>query len=180
MKHKISLKILLFVPRGCDFRAINKDGISGGLLKNRSANGRNQSAPMTRFAVILFSLVLVYGEVAWALGKCLSHDDQHEHLLEDRDHHSRGSTILNDSRDSSWPVIHCAPMSDEVGPAALLAPTEIRRSEKSVSLHAASPREALSAVLRNDLWLEALFKGIVTFSLPIDIARRLFLSVLRI
>jgi len=39
---------------------------------------------------------------------------------------------------------------------------------------------AVSATPRNDLWLEAVFKSIVTFSSPIDLARHLFLSILQI
>jgi hypothetical protein len=111
---------------------------------------------------------------------CLrSHGHSQDAAIDDH-HKSQVVFESNDPQDPSEPVIHCVPMRDEVGPTARLAPTEIRRSEKGVSLHAPFVSDAVSAVLRNDLWLEALFKRIVTFSLPIDFARHLFLSVLRI
>jgi len=114
------------------------------------------------------------------MAACLRSHIHSEDAAIDDHHKSQEAFESSRSKDPSVPVIHCRPMSDEVGPAARLASTEIRRSEKGVSLDAGSPRNALSAVLRNDLWLEALFKRIVTFSLPIDLSRHLFLSVLRI
>lgn len=129
---------------------------------------------------VALTFFLLYSGVAWAMAACLrSHGHSQDAAIDDH-HNSQAAFESNHSQDPSVPVIHCAPMSDEVGPAARLTSTEIRRSEKDVSLHTASPRDALSAVPRNDLWLEALFKRIVTFSLPIDFARHLFLSVLRI
>jgi len=67
-----------------------------------------------------------------------------------------------------------------VGPAGRIASAEIPRSDKGVALDMVSFPYAVSATLRNDLWLEAVFKRIVTVSLPIDFARHLFLSVIQI
>jgi hypothetical protein len=67
-----------------------------------------------------------------------------------------------------------------VGPAARLASAEIPRSDKGVAIYMVSLRDPVSAMLRNNLWLEAVFKRIVTVSVPIDLARHLFLSVFQI
>jgi hypothetical protein len=67
-----------------------------------------------------------------------------------------------------------------VGPAARIASLEIPRSDKGVALHMLSFPDAVSAALKNNLWLDAVFRRIVTISLPIDLARHLFLSVLQI
>jgi hypothetical protein len=129
---------------------------------------------------VALTFFLLYSGVAWAMAACLrSHRHSQDAAIDDH-HKSQAAFESNHSRDPSVPVIHCAPMRHEVGPVARFASAEIRRSEKSVSLHAAFASDAVSAVLRNGLWLEALFKRIVTFSLPIDFARHLFLSVLRI
>jgi len=57
---------------------------------------------------------------------------------------------------------------------------EIPRSDKGVALDMVFLPYAVSATLRNDLWLEAVFKRSGTFSLPIDLARHLLLSILQI
>jgi hypothetical protein len=123
---------------------------------------------------------LLYSGVAWAMAACLRSHGHSQDLAIDDHHKSQTAFESNHPQEPSVPVIHCMPMSEEVGPAARFASAEIRRSEKGVSLDTASPCDALSAVLRNDLWLEALFKRIFAFSLPIDLSRHLFLSVLRI
>ena len=130
--------------------------------------------------VVALTFFLLYSGVAWAMAACLrSHGHSQDAAIDD--HHKPQATVeSNHPQDPSLPVIHCAPMSDEVGPAARSASAEIRRSDRSVSLHAAFLPDALSAVLRNDLWLEAVFKRIVTFSLPNDLSRHLFLSILQI
>ena len=130
------------------------------------------------YVAVTLSFFLFYSGVAWAMAACLrSHGHSQDAAIDD---HHKSQVESNHPQDPSVPVIHCASMTDEVGPAARLASAEIRRSHRGTSLHAASPSDALSAVLRNDLWLEALFKRIVSFSSPIDLARHLFLSVLRI
>jgi hypothetical protein len=135
---------------------------------------------MKRFGIIVLSILVLYAGVAWVLEKCLRHDDHLDHAVSD--HHSDSQTLSShdDSRDPSVPVIHCTSMSEEVGPAVRVVSAEIRRSDSGASLHAVSSTDALSARLKNDLWLEALFKKLLTFSLPIDPSRHLLLSVLQI
>jgi len=135
---------------------------------------------MKRVAVILFSLVLVYGGVAWALGKCLSHDDQHEHSVEDRDSHSRGSTILNDYRDPSGLVIHC-PLADvRIGPAAQSGSTHLSRGHRVTTVHAPLFYQPASPTFRNSLWLDAVFRRDLAFFHPDDLGLNLLFSVLQI
>jgi hypothetical protein len=67
-----------------------------------------------------------------------------------------------------------------MGPVARIASAEILRLDKGAAAAMVSFPYTVSATLRNDLWLEAVFKRIVSVSLPIDLARRLFLSILQI
>jgi hypothetical protein len=135
---------------------------------------------MKRVATILFSLVLVYGGVAWTLGKCLSHESQHGHSIEHRESHTHDATILNDSRHSSALVIHCPRAEMRIGPAAQSGPSHLGRWNGVTTVHAHSFYKPASPTFRSSLWMDAVFRRIVTISLPIDLARHLFLSVLQI
>jgi len=135
---------------------------------------------MKRIAVILFSLVLVYAGAAWALEACLRHNGHSDHSTFENRSDSHAQSGHDHSPESSLPIIHCTPVTHQVGPAARIASAEIPRSDRGVALDMVSVHSAVSATLRNDLWLEAVFKRIVSFSLPIDLARRLFLSILQV
>jgi hypothetical protein len=141
---------------------------------------RMNSQFLKRCGMVALSIAVLYAGVAWTMEKCLRHDGHSEHVAIENHDQTQAAWESDRSQDASVPVIHCAPLSAEIGPAARAASAEIRRSDRGVSLHAASPTDVFFAVLRNDLWLEALFKRIVTFSLPIDLPRHLVLSVLRI
>jgi hypothetical protein len=159
---------------------LNNDGLSVRLLKNRGGDGRNQSAAMKRVATILFSLVLVYGGVAWTLGKCLSHESQHGHSIEHRESHTHDATILNDSRDSSALVIHCPTAEMRIGPTAQSGPSHLSRWNGVTTVHAHSFYKPASPTFRNSLWLDAVFRRILAFSYLDDLGRHLFFSVLQI
>jgi len=135
---------------------------------------------MKRIAVILFSLVLIYGGVAWALGKCLTHDDQHEHSVEDRDSHSRGSTIVRDSRDSSRPIIHCPSAEIRIGPAAQSGSAHLNRGHIVTTIHAPLFYQPASPTFRNSLWLDAVFRRDLAFFHPDELGLHLLFSVLQI
>ena len=135
---------------------------------------------MKRIWILILSFLLLYGGVAWAIEACLQDDRHIDHAPSG--HHSNLQVLEShdDSRNPSAPAIHCAPVSQPVGPAARVASPEIPRSNQSVALHADLLPGALSAAFEKDLWLEALFRRLITFSLPGDLARHLFLSVLQI
>lgn len=135
---------------------------------------------MKRIAVILFSLVLVYGGVAWALAKCLSHEDQHEHSLEDRDSHSRGSTVLSDYRDSSRSIIHCPTSEIRIGPAAQSGSTHLNRGLRVTSVHATLFYQPGSPTFKNAPWLDAVFRRDLAFAHSDDLGLHLLFSVLQI
>jgi hypothetical protein len=135
---------------------------------------------MRRVVAILFSFVLVYGGVAWALGKCLSHHSKHEHPIKDRDSHSHTSTNLFDSRDSSWPVIHCPPAEMRIGPAAQSSPTHLSRPHRIATLHAPLLHEAAALAFRNSHWLDAVFRRMPASFYPKDLGRHLLFSILQI
>jgi hypothetical protein len=134
---------------------------------------------MKRFRIILLSLFVIYGGAAWALEACLGHDGHSDLITPEHRFYSDALLAHDDSQNRSAPVIHCASENQEVGPAVRIASTTIPRPDKASPLHMASFPDAVSA-LRNDLWLDAVFRRIVTISLPVDLARHLFLSVLQI
>jgi hypothetical protein len=138
-------------------------------------------ASVRRSSVIFFlSLFLTYAGVASAFETCLRHDGHSDHATSKHRFDPQALVSHDESQDPSIPVIHCTSVTQRLGPAARMASAEIFRSDKSVALHMVSLPDTVSAVLRKDLWLEAVFKRIVAVSLPIDFARHLFLSVLRI
>jgi hypothetical protein len=137
-------------------------------------------ASMRKLSAIFLSLFLTYAGVAWALEACLRHDGHSDHSTVE-DHSDSHSSVGHDhSHDAALPIIHCTSVDHQAGPAARIASAEIPRSDKGVALDIVSFPYVVSATLRNDLWLEAVFKRMFTFSLPIDLARHLLLSILQI
>jgi len=124
-------------------------------------------------AVIALSLALLYSGVAWTLEGCAWSGSYAEHAA----HLSHVSSTV---ADDDVPVVHCASINQQVGPAARVAPTEIRRLDKGIVLHPASVFSMLFASQPNALWREALFRKPRATSLSSDLARHLFLSILRI
>jgi len=137
-------------------------------------------ASVRKLSVVCLSLFLTYAGVAWALEACLRHDGHSDHSTFENHSDSHSSVGHDHSPDPSPPIIHCTSVAHQVGPAARTASAESPRSDKGVALDMVSFPYAVSATIRNDLWLEAVFKSIVTFSSPIDLARHLFLSILQI
>jgi hypothetical protein len=78
------------------------------------------------------------------------------------------------------PIIHCPTAEQRLGPALQVASPNLNRFDLVTSIHTSLLPEPGSPVFRNSLWLEALFKRILAFSLPNDLARHLFLSILQI
>ena len=131
---------------------------------------------MKRLVVILFSVVLVYGGVAWALGRCLGHADDHEHSLEER--HSL--SLLSDSHKSFSPFIHCPTAELRIGPAAQSGSARFQYSQRAATNHAAWVYEPAQPGLGNSRWLDAVFRPILAFSQTGDTSRYLLFSVLQI
>ncbi len=132
-----------------------------------------------KLKIIFLSLLISYAGVAWALEACLDHDNHSGHATVERHVNSDLLLTHNDSHEPTVPVIHCT-SEQEIGPAVRIASTTISRPDKASPLEIASFSDAVSAAFRNGLWLDAVFRRTVTFSLPIDLARHLFLSVLQI
>ncbi|HEX9274279.1 MAG TPA: hypothetical protein VGA01_18945 [Candidatus Binatia bacterium] len=110
----------------------------------------------------------------------MRHDGHSDHRVAEDHHNSEALPQHTHPEDQSVPVIHCTLLIHQVGPAVQVASAEIPRTDKGVALHMVSLPDAVTVVVRNNLWLEAVFKRIVTGSLPIDLARHLFLSILQI
>ena len=135
---------------------------------------------MRKLTAILFSVFLVYAGGAEALKGCLSHEDHSDHHFEGH-HVDSGISATHDySPSPSWPIIHCATAEQRLGPALQVASANLNRFDQVTFVHASLLREPVSPASSNSLWREALFKMILTFSLPNDLARHLFLSVFQI
>lgn len=135
---------------------------------------------MKPLGISFLSVFVLYAGVAWAFETCLRHDGHPDHATPEHRSNSQALVIHDDSRDSSMPVVHCTSVSQRVGPAARVRSAKTLRSDKGVALYTVSIPETVSRVIENDLWLEAVFKRIVTLSLPVELARHLFLSVFQI
>ncbi len=130
--------------------------------------------------MFLLSLIFLHSSVWGALDNCLHNDYDSRYSVSEHDHEPHTPQQRSDSQDRSLPIIHCTPVMQQAGPAVLAASAKLSRSDKGVVLHGSLVPEAVPAAFGNDLWLEALFKRILTFSLSADLARHRFLSVLRI
>jgi hypothetical protein len=135
---------------------------------------------MKPLGIIFLSVLVLYAGVASAFEACLRHDGHSDHRVAENHHNSAASSQHTHPEDESVPVIHCTVLIHDVGPAVRVAATGITLSDKGVVLHLVSLPHAVSSVLKNDLWLEALFKNILTFSSPNNLSRHLFLSILQI
>jgi hypothetical protein len=136
---------------------------------------------MRRITVVLLSGFLVYAGAAEALKSCLRHEDHADHHHFESHHSDSGISVTHDhSPSSSWPIIHCTTSEQRLGPALEVASANLSRLDQITSVHASIFQQPASPVSRNNLWREAVFKIILTFSLPNDLARHLFLSVLQI
>jgi|SRR6266568_7859392 len=135
--------------------------------------------PVRSCGIFVLSLLFLHSAVWAALERCL-HDHDSGYTVAEHDHESQTRHQHGDSRDPSLPIIHCTSLMQQVGPAVLAASVELSRSDKGIALHVSLVPNAVSATFENSLWLEALFKRILTFSLPADLARHLFLSILQI
>ena len=137
--------------------------------------------PMKKITVILFSFFLVYAGAAEVFKDCLTHEDNSDHHHSEAGYADSGILVTHDhSRSRSLPTIHCATMEQRLGPGLHVAAAKLIRLHQLTSIHVSFVQEPASPVSRNSLWREALFKIALTFSLPNDLARHLFLSVLRI
>jgi len=135
---------------------------------------------MKSASILILSVLFLYAGVAWALEACLQHDGYSRHAATEHHLDSHGVSSQDNSIDPVVPIFHCTSVNEQVGPGLRVASPEIPRSDKGLALHAAFLPDAAAALLRNDLWLEAFFRQILTFSRPIDVARHLFLSILQI
>jgi hypothetical protein len=135
---------------------------------------------MRKIAAILFSFFLVYAGAAETLKDCLRHDDHSDHHFEGHHSNSDISVTHDYSRSPFRPIVHCTTIEQRLSPGLHAAPVKFIRLDQITSVHASLLRELASPTSRNNLWRETLFKIILTFSLPNDLARHLFLSVLQI
>ena len=130
-------------------------------------------------AVIVLSVALMYSGVAWAVNNCLREHAHSEHEAAEHHHHEQDSESHKDSHDPSNPIVHCASLFHYAGPSAVVASFNLFRSGKALPLHVSLVPDAFFPDIKTNVWLQSLFKRILTVSFPID-RPHLFLSVLQI
>jgi hypothetical protein len=135
---------------------------------------------MKRIAIVLLSLFLIYGGVAWALATCLRQHDHPDHSSEDHSIQFHSSVGSESPQHPAGPVIHCPFSENQICPAARGASTELSRWQRAAAVQGPFYHIPASVTLNGSLWLDAVFRGILTFSYPDNFGRHLFLSVLRI
>ena len=131
--------------------------------------------------IIVLAVALLYAGVAWAIDSCLR-EDGHAHGLAFDNHNDDGhghdhasSNNQQDSEEPSAPIIHCTSFFNHVGPGVVVTSFQLGSAGKVVALHASLISAAVSQEARNNLWLNSLFRKILTFSFPFDRTRHLFL-----
>ena len=139
---------------------------------------------MRRFFISLFCLFFLLSGPISAWADCFRHSheavEDHHHQF-DGHHFDSGILPTHDHPlNPAWPIIHCPTAKQRFGPALQVASPNLNRFDLVTSVHPSFLQELPSPVSRNSLWLEALFKRILAFSLPNDLARHLFLSILQI
>jgi hypothetical protein len=135
---------------------------------------------MRQITAILFSFFIVCAGAAEALKGCLGNDGHSDHQFEGHHFDSGMSATHDHSQTPSWPIIHCTTTEQRLGPALQVASAKLSRLDQVTSVHASFLPEPASPPFSNSLWREALFKRILAFSFPNDLARHLFLSILQI
>jgi hypothetical protein len=136
---------------------------------------------MRKITVILLTFFLICAGATEILKSCLTHEDHSGHHHFEVHHFDSGISATDDhSQSSSWPIIHCPIPEQGPGPGLQVSSANLSRLDQITAVHPSFFQESASPVPRNSLWREAVFKLILTFSLPNDLARHLFLSVLQI
>ena len=130
-------------------------------------------------AVLALSVALMYSGVAWAIDNCLR-ETGHSHGAEAEHDHAHQQSDRDTSQDASDPIIHCTSLFPQAAPAAVVKSFTLVKAEKALALYVTASSHAISEFPRNAVWLQALFKRILTFSLRFDRTRHLSLSVLQI
>lgn len=131
-------------------------------------------------AVLVLSIALMYSGVAWAIDNCLR-ETGHSHVTEgNHDHSEQHSDNENRSEDASDPIIHCTSLFPQAGPAAIAKSLTLPKAGKAFPLYTDLGLDAISRRATTNAWLQALFKGTLTFSTRFDRPLHLSLSVLQI
>lgn len=130
--------------------------------------------------VITLSIAMLYSGVAWAMENCLRDDAHSSQAASEHRHDSQTPAHHGQPGDPSLPIIHCTSVMHHPGPAALGSSARLTRLWEAVPLSAFLASGAISPEFKNNLWLDALFKRMLTFSFTPDLPRHLFFSVLQI
>ena len=135
---------------------------------------------MKRIAAILLSLVLLYGGVTWALGRCLTLGDGHEHASQEEGSHSHATASLDYSHDLFAPFFHCPTPDLRIEPAAQGGTARLKRTQRVSAGQLAWLYEPSQTSLRNGRQPDAVSRPDLVFSQAGGGGRHLLFSILQI
>ncbi|HWP22963.1 MAG TPA: hypothetical protein VNM15_02105 [Candidatus Binatia bacterium] len=133
---------------------------------------------MKRLAATVLSLALLYANVAWALGRCLSGHERHEHSAQEP--HDHEPAAVNGSGAAAAPVFHCPTEDLRIGPAAQSGSGRLKHTEKIEANCPAWFYPPAQAPSSHGRWLDAVFRSVFLSSHGGGIGRHLLFSVLQI
>ena len=132
-------------------------------------------------ALFVLSVAVLYSGVAWAFEPCLR-SVEHPHSGEPQHHHDdTQATPEDNSQLPAAPIIHCTPIVLQIAPAEPVKPFGFPDQAKSIPHQAYSFSVSTNSPHSKDcLWLEAVFRRGLIFSLSNSPALHLFLPVFQI
>ena len=135
---------------------------------------------MKRFSVIILCFLVLYAGVAWALERCLHHDDHvvHGAALSSKPHlgDTQFADIFN-SPDHSAARLHCLDLRYQIELTPETFPTQRREFLGSVSVQGSPYLALLRSSETRDFGLRTLFAHSSSSPLPSGLERHIFLSV---
>ena len=135
---------------------------------------------MKRFSVIILCFLVLYAGVAWALERCLHHDDHvvHGAALSSKPHlgDTQFADIFN-SPDHSAARLHCLDLRYQIELTPETFPTQRMEFFGSVSVRGSPYLALLRSSETRDFGLRTLFANSSSSPLPSGLERHIFLSV---
>jgi hypothetical protein len=131
---------------------------------------------MKRFGIIVFSALLLYAGVAWALDECFAHESHADHLASKTQQDLESSAAAFNAGEDCLPLILCPLLAEEVGTPTITARATLPRASESASFLPCDSIPPSSNGFSGPVSLSRL----LAFSFYAGVPHHLFLSVLHI
>lgn len=127
---------------------------------------------------MVFSLALLYGGVAWALGRCVSDHERHDHGAQKA--HDHDSPAVNGLDGAALPIFHCPTEDLRIGPAAQSGSVRLKQAQRVSLSHPAWLYVPAQARSSHSPWLDSVFRSVMVSFQGGGLDRHLLFSVLQI